>query len=100
MSFWILQDEYASPYLSAYTALAFNWLRKDGYAIPAEVENPLHGYRQSLLREDSLPSFYSKGMASSVRAVALGALVERGKVGLACRSVRLFAERSSFRGHR
>lgn len=61
MSFWIPQDEYASPYLSAYTALAFNWLRKDGYAIPAEVENPLHGYRQSLLREDSLPSFYRQG---------------------------------------
>ena len=31
MAYFIAQDRYVSPYLSAYTALAFNWLRKSGY---------------------------------------------------------------------
>ena len=27
-------DRYVDPYLSAYTAIAMNWLRDSGYAIP------------------------------------------------------------------
>jgi uncharacterized protein YfaS (alpha-2-macroglobulin family) len=80
MTYYIPQDRYVSPYLSAYTALAFNWLRKSGYQIPAGVEEKLHGYLLNLLRRNVMPGFYTKGMASTVRAVALAALVDHGKV--------------------
>jgi uncharacterized protein YfaS (alpha-2-macroglobulin family) len=82
MTYYIPEDRYVSPYLSAYTALAFNWLRRSGYEIPAPVEEKLHGYLLTLLRRDVVPTFYTKGMASTVRAVALAALVEHGKIGL------------------
>jgi hypothetical protein len=81
MSFYIPSDEYVSPYLSAYTALAFNWLRRDGHAVPSAVEERLAGYLQNFLRNNAYPSWYSDGMASTVRAVALAALVQRGKAG-------------------
>lgn len=83
MSFWIAQDAYVSPYLSAYTALAFNWLRESGYPIPDAVENKLHEYLLSVLRKEVMPNFYSKGMSSSVRAVALAALAKHGKIARA-----------------
>jgi uncharacterized protein YfaS (alpha-2-macroglobulin family) len=80
MAYYIPQDRYVSPYLSAYTALAFNWLRKSGFDIPAAVEQKLHEYLLKLLRRNVMPDFYTKGMASTVRAVALAALVDHGKV--------------------
>jgi len=76
MAYFIASDEHADPYLSAYTALSFNWLRHAGYAVPEEVERRLHDYLRNLLRHDVAPSFYSAGMVSSVRAVALAALAE------------------------
>ncbi|MGD8293775.1 MAG: hypothetical protein PVF37_18830, partial [Desulfobacterales bacterium] len=82
MTYYIPQDRYVSPYLSAYTALAFNWLRHSGYAIPVTVEEMLHEYLLTMLRRNVMPDFYTKGMASTVRAVALAALVEHGKVNL------------------
>ncbi len=83
MVYFIAQDQYVDPYLSAYTALAFNWLRKSGYRIPEQVENKLHTYLHNLLKNDAVPDFYSEGMTSTVRAVALAALAERGNVALA-----------------
>jgi uncharacterized protein YfaS (alpha-2-macroglobulin family) len=80
MTYWVSNNEYVSPYLSAYTAVAFNWLRRDGYEIPKSVEDKLHDYLNNLIRQDVFPSFYSKGMSSSVRAVALAALAEHKKV--------------------
>jgi uncharacterized protein YfaS (alpha-2-macroglobulin family) len=80
MTYYVPQDRYVSPYLSAYTAIAFNWLRRKGYEIPAAVEDKLHDYLLTLLRRDVVPTFYSKGMASTVRAVALAALSEHGKI--------------------
>ena len=82
MAYFVPRDQNASPYLSAYTALAFNWLRDAGYEIPANTEQRLHEYLLRLLRRDEMPSFYSRAMASSVRAVALKALAARGKVNL------------------
>ncbi len=82
MTYFIPQDRYVSPYLSAYTALAFNWLRKSGYEIPAAVEEKLQGYLLTLLRRDVMPDFFTKGMAATVRAVALAALVDHGKIDL------------------
>lgn len=79
MTYFVARDEYVDPYLSAYTAIAFLWLRKAGYVVPAAVESKLHAYLQKLLRNDVMPTFYSEGMTSSVRAVALAALVKAGK---------------------
>lgn len=82
MSYFIPADAYVSPYLSAYTALAFNWLRQAGYRIPAPVETRLHEYLENLLRRNAVPSFYTRGMTSSVRAVALAALAPHGRLSL------------------
>ena len=54
-----------SPYLSAYTALAFAWLREDGRAIPEAVETKLHDYLDAFLKRDVAPDFYTRGMAST-----------------------------------
>jgi uncharacterized protein YfaS (alpha-2-macroglobulin family) len=83
MSFWVGEDERVSPYLSAATALGFNRLSKAGYQVPQEVDARLQAYLERMLREKAVPTFYSEGMVSSVRAVALEALAERGKVTLA-----------------
>jgi uncharacterized protein YfaS (alpha-2-macroglobulin family) len=80
MCYFVPRNEYVSPYLSAYTALAFNWLRRSGEVVPETVEQRLHAYLENLLRKDVVPSFYSRGMASTVRAVALAALSGHGKV--------------------
>lgn len=74
MAYWQASNAQVSPYLSAYTALAFNWLSRDGHAIPETVAARLHEYLLRLLRRDEFPSFYTPGMASSVRALALAAL--------------------------
>ncbi len=80
MAYYRTQDEYVSPYLSAYTALAFNWLRDSGYDVPETVEANLHSYLGRLLKKNVVPTFYSRGMSSSVRAVALAALSEHGVI--------------------
>ena len=82
MTYFIPENRYVDPYLSAYTAIAFNWLRKSGYTPLEEVENRLHNYLLKMLRHDAFPDFYSAGMGSTVRAVALAALAEHGKVDI------------------
>ncbi len=82
MVYYIPMNQYVSPYLSAYTALAFNWLRANGHQIPRKVEEKLHTYLSELLKKDVVPTFYSKGMSATVRAVALAALAGNGRVGL------------------
>ncbi len=83
MAYFIARDDYVDPYLSAYTALAFNWLRESGHTIPVEVEDKLYAYLNTLLKQDAYPDFYDKGMASTVRAVALAALAENNLITLA-----------------
>lgn len=80
MVYYLPEDDYASPYLSAYTALAFHWLRERGHSIPSAVETRLHDYLREFLRTDVFPEFYTRGMSSSVRAVALAALALRGSL--------------------
>jgi uncharacterized protein YfaS (alpha-2-macroglobulin family) len=82
MAFYVPQDQHVSPYLSAYTGLAFAWLREAGQRVPDEMAGKLDAYLEELLRKDVMPDFYSAGMASSVRAVALHALAKRGKIKL------------------
>lgn len=76
MVFWVANDNHVSPYLSAYTQLAFNWLRRAHYSIPQEVEKRLQAYLRKMLSQNVFPDFYNPGMSSSVRAVALAALSE------------------------
>lgn len=76
MCYYQAKDAYVSPYLSAYTALAFEWLKARGEKVPAVVGEKLNKYLLSMLRTDVSPSFYSAGMASTVRAVALAALAK------------------------
>ena len=83
MAFWTPEDARVSPYLSAATAVAFNRLRAAGYRVPDDVEKHLDEYLQALLRSNTAPTFYSEGMVSSVRAVALQALAERNRLSLA-----------------
>lgn len=83
MGFWVPQDDRVSPYLSAATALAFNKLSQAGYRVPKDVEARLHAYLDRFLRERVTPTFFSEGMVSSVRAVALEALAGHQKVSLA-----------------
>src|SRR4029077_624768 len=80
MAFWTPEDARVSPYLSAATALAFNRLRAAGYQVPEDVDKRLDKYLDALLRSNTAPTFYSEGMVSSVRAVALQALAERNRV--------------------
>lgn len=80
MTYFRAEDAYADPYLSAYTAFAFNALRESGYTIPGDVESKLHAYLARLLRKDALPDWYDSGMRSDVRAVALAALAPHGGV--------------------
>jgi uncharacterized protein YfaS (alpha-2-macroglobulin family) len=82
MSFYVPQDQYVSPYLSAYTAIAFNWLMERGYRVPEAVEKRLYEYIETMLRKDLAPDYYSRGMSSTVRAVALAALAQRQRLGL------------------
>ncbi len=83
MVYFVPQDRYVSPYLSAYTALAFNWLKASGHEVPQAVEQKLHAYLENLLKRDVFPTFYNKGMSSTIRAVALAALAETGRIGKA-----------------
>lgn len=80
MTYFVAKDEYVDPYLSAYTALAFEWLKKDGYKIPDNVYNGLQDYLLNFLKQDAAPDFYQAGMKSTVRAVALSALAKSGKI--------------------
>jgi len=80
MTYYLPYDRYVSPYLSAYTALAFHWLRTAGHKIPTDVEEKLHNYLLILIRKNIFPTWYSKGMSSTVRAVALAALSKSYKV--------------------
>jgi len=82
MTYFVPDDRNVSPYLSAYTALAFSWLKAAGHAIPANVETRLHDYLLNLLRRDDVPDFYTQHMSATVRAVALNALVASGRIGL------------------
>ncbi len=82
MAYYIPANRYVSPFLSAYTALAFNWLRDSGYEIPEQVEKKLHNYLEGSLMRDVTPTFYTQGMSSTVRAVALAALASHGRVSL------------------
>ncbi|OQW99024.1 MAG: hypothetical protein BWK74_03170, partial [Desulfobacteraceae bacterium A6] len=79
MAYFKPENERVDPYLSSFTALCFAMLDNLGYKTPKPVTDKLIAYLQEMLRTDVMPTFYTKGMASSVRAVALAALSRMGK---------------------
>ncbi len=83
MAYFSPSDAFVSPYLSAYTAVAFVWLREAGYKVPDAVEGRLHGYLQNYLRSSEKTTFFDEGMRSTVRAVSLYALAKNKKVDAA-----------------
>lgn len=80
MCYYQAKDAYVSPYLSAYTSLAFEWLKERGEKVPAVVTDKLNKYLLAMLRSDVSPSFYSAGMSSTVRAVALASLAKSKQI--------------------
>ncbi len=79
MTYYRAENGYTDPYLSAYTALAFTWLKDMKYDIPPVVEAKLQGYLTQLLRRDITAEGYTPAMHATVRAVALEALSRSGK---------------------
>ena len=77
MAFLIPRDEFVSPYLSAYTALAFDWLAAAGHPAPAEVRAALDAYLHSHIlevdAESSVPGWLD------LQVVAMDALAEEGQ---------------------
>jgi hypothetical protein len=80
MAFYQPRDDYVSPFLSAFTAKAFNWLRELGKAPPVPVEEKLTNYLLDLLKRDQSEDTVSRSVLSSVRALALSALADNGKI--------------------
>ena len=44
MAYFTPRNRYVSPYLSAYTAIAFSWFAETGYEVPQELSQDLHQY--------------------------------------------------------
>ncbi|AXQ29104.1 large extracellular alpha-helical protein [Solimonas sp. K1W22B-7] len=81
MGYWSPDAQRQSPYLSAYTALAFGWMKDLGYEPPKLVWDRLDTYLEKLLKEDiSAEGFDAPETRAQVRAVALAALAQRGKL--------------------
>ncbi|MHA1539477.1 MAG: alpha-2-macroglobulin family protein [Alphaproteobacteria bacterium] len=82
MAYFKPENKYVSPYLSAYTALGFNWLEDTGHKVPKTVRNNLDKYLQNALKRDIFPSYFNDSLSTDIRAVILSALSERGKADL------------------
>jgi alpha-2-macroglobulin len=83
MAFYQPRDDYVSPFLSAFTAKAFNWLNESGHAPPVPVEEKLTLYLLNLLKRDESEDAVSRSVLSNVRALALSALADNGKISRA-----------------
>ncbi|MEY2152549.1 MG2 domain-containing protein [Rhodanobacter sp. 115] len=78
MAFWIPRDHFVSPYLSVYTALAFDWFEEAGHPVPASVREHLQGYlQQKILAKGANPDDVA---APVLRAGAMAALAPSGKL--------------------
>ncbi len=78
MAYFRAENAYVSPYLSAYTALAFSWLDEAGYKVPEQVQENLHEYLNSLLSAKKDSNSLSNNATATLRAVAMAALAKTG----------------------
>ena len=78
MSFLIPSDDLVSPYLSAYTALAFDWLAAAGDPPPAEVRTALDAYLRS--RVLAVPAQSAPPGWSDLRVAAMDALAQESEL--------------------
>lgn len=63
MAFFSPFDEFANPYLSAYTLVGFNWLTEWGYIVPEDVEGRLTEYLSKQSKTKTTKRGNSIGMA-------------------------------------
>ncbi|MGH8271667.1 MAG: alpha-2-macroglobulin family protein, partial [Gammaproteobacteria bacterium] len=70
MAFWIPRNDFVSPYLSVYTALAFNWLATAGHPVPADLRSSLDDY----LKDDILKATASATEAQAAPILKAGAM--------------------------
>ncbi len=80
MTYFRAEDEFVSPYLSAYTALAFTWLDEAGYQVPKQVQENLHEYLSGILNTKKDPNSLSNNATATLYAVAMAALAKTGDV--------------------
>ena len=80
MAYFRAEDAFVSPYLSAYTALAFTWLEEAGYQVPKQVQENLHEYLNGILNAKKDPNSLSNNATATLHAVAMAALAKTGDV--------------------
>ena len=79
-AYWTGESEYADPYLSAYTALAFRWLQEAGYKVPETPMQELLGYLERFLSRP-FPEYFGldKTTIPTLRLLLVNALAQHGK---------------------
>ncbi|TJY60956.1 hypothetical protein E4T66_09920 [Sinimarinibacterium sp. CAU 1509] len=81
MAFFVAGDAQASPYLTAFTSLAFGWLQALGYTPPALAWDRMDAYLQAQLQDDPEANGYDSAEArAQLRAVIAAALAQRGSL--------------------
>ncbi|MDD2449594.1 MAG: alpha-2-macroglobulin family protein, partial [Sulfurimonas sp.] len=80
MAFWVGANEFVNPYISAYTALGFSWLKESGYEVDLGVKERLDEYLNAYLSQQDLTQGYNRGMSATIRAVALHALAREKRI--------------------
>ncbi len=83
MAYFKSRDEYVDPFLSAFTALSFGWMKQEGYEINKTAEEKLLAYLHTLLQKNFTQDYYTPCATATVRAVILEALAQRDMITLA-----------------
>ncbi|HXF90991.1 MAG TPA: alpha-2-macroglobulin family protein [Candidatus Nitrosotenuis sp.] len=80
IGYFLADDKFTDAYLSAFTALALNWLKEEGWTISESSEHNLDKYLDTLLRYDFGQEYYTPTLKATTRALILDALSVKGKV--------------------
>ena len=79
--YWRPSDGHADIYLSAYTALALQWMQEAGYQIPNEMYTKLLQYLYDNLYKDAFPEYLKEATSAipTLKALILNVLVKYDK---------------------
>lgn len=82
-AYWTGESDFADPYLSAYTALAFRWLKDAGYEVPELLLQELLGYMKRYLSR-SFPEYFGldRSTVPTLRLLMANALAQHGRADL------------------